>query len=52
MAKPSRWSQWVITESANPQIPMPWAVAERVRNVAPLALPGPVIRVQPPRAVS
>jgi len=32
MAKPSRWSQWVVADSADPRIPMPWAVEGRVRN--------------------
>tara|TARA_R110002072_G_C7645262_1_gene508189 strand:- start:128 stop:328 length:201 start_codon:yes stop_codon:yes gene_type:complete len=32
MAKSSRWSQWVITESADPRLPLPWAVGGRVRK--------------------
>lgn len=32
MAKSSRWTQWVIAESANPRLPMPWAIDGRVRN--------------------
>ena len=24
---PSRWSQWVAEESANPRLPMPWVLA-------------------------
>ena len=34
MANPSRWAQWVITESANPRIPMPWTLtgARRLRR--------------------
>lgn len=32
MATSSRWTRWVITESANPRIMMPWAVTGRVRH--------------------
>ena len=39
MAKSSRWSQWVITESADPRIQMPWAIGARVRNRARNARP-------------
>ncbi|WP_281279584.1 hypothetical protein [Pararhodobacter zhoushanensis] len=31
---PSRWTQWVISESANPRIPMPWALRRQRRKVA------------------
>ncbi len=31
MAKPSRWAQWVVTESADPRIRMPWT-ALRIRR--------------------
>ncbi|WP_323034634.1 hypothetical protein [Pararhodobacter sp.] len=34
MAKSSRWSQWVISESADPGIPLPWTLVERVREKA------------------
>jgi len=34
MARSSRWSQWVVTESADPRIQMPWALGDRVRNAS------------------
>lgn len=34
MPKSSRWSQWVIAESAYPGIPMPWAVPGTARQKA------------------
>ncbi|MCL4676344.1 MAG: hypothetical protein KJZ59_10080 [Pararhodobacter sp.] len=33
MAKSSRWSQWVIAESADPRIQMPWAIASHQGQV-------------------
>ncbi|HPD90901.1 MAG TPA: hypothetical protein PLG62_00465 [Pararhodobacter sp.] len=32
MAKPSRWTQWVISESADPRVPMPWNRRAEVRH--------------------
>ncbi|WP_323021452.1 hypothetical protein [Pararhodobacter sp.] len=26
MAKPSRWMQWIVTDSADPQIPLAWTL--------------------------
>ena len=35
MAKtPSRWTRWVISESATPRLPMPWVLRRQRRNVA------------------
>ncbi len=46
MAKPSRWSQWVIAESGDSTFPMPWSVGDRVRKGtqrARAALPGSMV---------
>lgn len=32
MAKPSRWAQWVITESADPRLPLAWTLTGARRN--------------------
>ncbi|PVH29100.1 hypothetical protein [Pararhodobacter oceanensis] len=37
MSKASRWSQWVIAESADPRIQLPWTASERLRRDARLS---------------
>lgn len=54
MGKASRWSQWVIAESADPRIQLPWTAGERVRKstrrgkkILTLALPRVEVSAQP-----
>jgi len=37
MAKSSRWSQWVIAESAKPRVPLAWTLVARNRRMTPVA---------------
>ncbi|GAB1377592.1 hypothetical protein [Pararhodobacter aggregans] len=32
MAKPSRWMQWIVTDSADPQIPLAWTLRATLRQ--------------------
>lgn len=32
MANPSRWTRWVVTESADPRLPLPWTLTGARRN--------------------
>lgn len=43
MGKSSRWSQWVISESTDPSIPMPWTLVDRARNAANKSVPAGIL---------
>lgn len=34
MAKSNRWTRWVLTESADPRVPLPWSRDLDLRHVA------------------